>query len=536
MKISIGVKILSLLGLSTAVGVGVALASLKGTSQTTAASGWVSHTYQVITQLDAVSMALDEAETGQRGFLITGEDRYLEPYLQAKAKISEHVNAVRELTIDNGNQTKRFDELKPIITARLDLFQEAVDARRNLGFDAARKIVLTDKGKALTAQIHSIVEAARDEEVSLLAKRDATNNELAATVRWILIGGLSSFVLVFGIAAIFVRTGIVTPLNRVMQLANEISQGNLKNEPLHIQSSDEVGELATIFNGMLRFLREMAAQNSEVSKNLGTAASEILAAVQQQAAAVREQATAIQQTTATMEEIGQSGAQVTERGRQISSSTEATLNAANAGIGAVQGTHLTMISIRSQVESVAENIVSLSERNQTIGEIVASVNDIAEQSNLLALNAAIEAADAGDHGRRFSVVANEIKNLSEQCKGATVQVRSILGQIQKGINTSVMLTEEAVKRAEGGRAQADLAEKTIVQLTGTTNESLKTFQQIIGATNQQQIGFEQITQALKSIRIGAEQTAASTSQLEKAALSLNSLGQQIQASASRYKT
>ena len=536
MKISIGAKILALLGITTVVGLGLSFMSHRITNEVAASSQWVAHTYEVINEFELIGSNLKDAETSQRGYIITGEDRFLETYRDGVAKIQDHFVNVRKLTSDNEHQQIRLEKLKTLLDKRVENLATNVEIRKNDGFEAVKKNILADVGRKTMNEIRTILDEAAAEESALLTKRSAANNDLIQMARTISMAGAALFIFVFAMTAIFIRRSILGPLQQVMTLANEISVGNLKQNQLDVRSNDEIGDLARIFNTMLSFLREMAKQNTEVASNLGTAASEILAAIQQQAAAVREQAAAIQQTTTTMEEIGQSGAQVNERGRQISNSAELTLTAANAGIGAVQGTNLTMVGIRSQVESVAENIVNLSERNQTIGELITSVNDIAEQSNLLALNAAIEAADAGDHGRRFSVVANEMKNLSEQCKGATVQVRLILGQIQKGINTSVMLTEEAVKRAEGGKQQADLAEKTILQLTGTTNESVKTFQQIIGATNQQQIGFEQITQALKSIRIGAEQTAASTSQLEKAALSLNNLGQQLQVTSQRYKT
>ena len=533
MKISIGSKILALLGVSTLVGLGVSLTSYKSSGELVAASGWVSHTYEVIQRFDRVKTDLYRAEASQRAFVLTGEPIYLEPYQKAVALIEETMVTLLKITDDNAHQTARLESLRQIIEQKIAFMNESIEARR-ASFDAGRKVVLSNRGKVLMDQITVMVGQGIDEENTLLGKRVEESRYYAHNVNLLLLIGAALFTLVFTMTAVFVRLGILRPLLQVMDLANAIASGDLRQQPLKITSKDEIGELGGIFNGMLKFLREIAAQNADVARNLGTAASEILAAIQQQAAAVREQASAIQQTTTTMEEIGQSGAQVNERGRQISVSAEASLGAADAGIGAVQSTNLTMVGIRSQVESVAENIVNLSERNQTIGEIISSVNDIAEQTNLLSLNAAIEAADAGDHGRRFSVVANELKNLSEQAKGATVQVRLILGEIQKGINTSVMLTEEAVKRAEGGKLQADIAEKTIMQLTGTTSESVKTFQQIVGATNQQQIGFEQITQALRSIRIGADQTAASTSQLERAAMSLNNLGQQLQVSTQRY--
>ena len=332
-----------------------------------------------------------------------------------------------------------------------------------------------------------------------------------------------------------ISSSIVNPLENVVKMAQGISAGDLRQEKLAIQSEDEIGKLGVVFNEMIDSLRDLASQSVSISKNLGSAAAEVLASVQQQAAATKQQAASVQETTTTMEEISQSGSQIAERARQVAGVAEASSGVSNAGVNAVQGTNSSMVGIREQVESVAENIVTLSERNQAIAEIIATVNDIAEQTNLLALNAAIEAAAAGDQGRSFSVVANEMKNLAEQAKESTVQVRSILSEIQKGINSSVMLTEEAVKRADGGKQQAEVAEQTIRRLSDTTEDSIQAFQQIVGATNQQQIGFEQITQALKNIRLGAEQTAASTNQLEKAAMSMNALGQQLQQSVARYR-
>ena len=219
----------------------------------------------------------------------------------------------------------------------------------------------------------------------------------------------------------------------------------------------------------------------------------------------------------------------------MAAAAEATSATSRAGLQAVQDTNRTMEAIREQVEEVAENIVALSEKTQAVGEIIATVNDIAERSNLLALNAAIEAAGAGEQGSRFSVVASEIKNLADQAKESTVQVRTILGDIQKGINSSVMLTEEAVKRVETGKQQADVTEQTIRQMADTTQESVQAFQQIIGATNQQQIGFEQVTQGMQDIRQAATQTAAGTVQLEKAVANLNSLSQQLREAVGRYQ-
>ena len=128
-----------------------------------------------------------------------------------------------------------------------------------------------------------------------------------------------------------------------------------------------------------------------------------------------------------------------------------------------------------------------------------------------------------------------MKNLADQARDATVQVQSLLQEIQKGINTSVMLTEEAVKRVDSGRRQTATARQTIHELSERIRESVEAFQQIVAATNQQQIGLEQITQALGDIRQAAEQTAAGTRQTEQAVENLNDLGAGLRATAERYR-
>ena len=172
---------------------------------------------------------------------------------------------------------------------------------------------------------------------------------------------------------------------------------------------------------------------------------------------------------------------------------------------------------------MAENIVALSEKTQAVGEIISTVNDISERTHLLALNAAIEAAAAGENGRSFAVVASEMKILADQAKDATLQVRSILGDIQRGINSSVMLTEEAVKRVAAGKERTDTTQQTITEISSRVQESVQTFQQIVASTNQQQLGIEQVMGALQNIRQASQQTAAGTRQLDTAAANLSGL-------------
>ncbi|MDQ7761986.1 methyl-accepting chemotaxis protein, partial [Xanthomonas sontii] len=203
---------------------------------------------------------------------------------------------------------------------------------------------------------------------------------------------------------------------------------------------DEIGRLGTTLNAMVAGLSDLARTNRAATADLSAAAAEIRASAQEQAASVEQQFAAVQETAATVDEITHSGAQISKRATEVIATAQATAQTSRQGLRAVSDTARAMDAIREQAEAVAGNIVSLSEKTQTIGDIIETVNDISERTHLLALNAAIEAAAAGESGRSFAVVASEMKLWADQAKAATGQVRGILGEIQRGINTSVMLT------------------------------------------------------------------------------------------------
>lgn len=359
---------------------------------------------------------------------------------------------------------------------------------------------------------------------------DALYEESRTSVLLALLLGVALSLLV----AYVIRRSIVGPLGGFMGFVERIGRGDL-SEQTNATGEDELGRLGKMLNAMVEGLRQLALQSRAATESLNAAVTEIRASTQEQAASVEEQLAAVQETAATVDEITHTGAQIAKRAQEVIAVAQATVQTSDAGLRAVDETTRAMDSIREQAEAVAANIVSLSEKTQAIGEIIATVNDISERSHLLALNAAIEAAAAGESGRSFAVVAAEMKTLADQAKEATSQVRSILSDIQRGINSSVMLTEEAVKRVNAGKDRTDTTQRTIEEMTGRIQESVQTFQQIVASTNQQQLGIEQVTVALQNIRQASQQTAASTRQLDEAAANLTSQAQQLLALADRYR-
>jgi hypothetical protein len=263
---------------------------------------------------------------------------------------------------------------------------------------------------------------------------------------------------------------------------------------------------------------------SEGADTLSASASELTASVVQIVSSTTETATAVSETTATVEEVKQTVQLANQKAKQVSDGAQQTAQVAQSGRQAVEEMIGGMNRIREQTASTAESIVKLSEQSQVIGEIIATVNDLAEQSNLLAVNAAIEAAKAGDQGKGFAVVAQEIKSLAQQSKQATAQVRAILGDIQKATGAAVMATDLNGKAVEAGVQQSDAAGEAIRMLEESIVEAAQAALQIVASSQQQLVGMNQVALAMDNIKQANTQNMAGIRQAEAAAQNLHELG------------
>jgi methyl-accepting chemotaxis protein len=194
-----------------------------------------------------------------------------------------------------------------------------------------------------------------------------------------------------------------------------------------------------------------------------------------------------------------------------------------------------MEKLGEQVRAIAVAITELNERTLQIGDIITTVRDVAEQSNLLALNASIEAAKAGEHGRGFAVVAMEMRALAEQSKLAANQVRGLLGEVQKGTKAAVAATDEGSRRAQAAMALAQSAGSAILGLAEVIKESSAAARQIAGNTRQQTIGVEQIATAMSELSVAMADSVNGTRQIEQVAGNLSNLSKKFSELVGRYQ-
>lgn len=275
--------------------------------------------------------------------------------------------------------------------------------------------------------------------------------------------------------------------------------------------------------------RRVSRQLGAMSHLVDGAAGGILAGTTQQVTGFSEQAAAVQETVATVDELVQTAEQSAERARTVAERAHQSAEVAQAGSKAVADSAEGMRTIRAQVHGIAESVVSLAEQAQAISNIIDAVNDIAEQTHLLALNAAIEAARAGEHGRGFGVVAAEVKVLADQSRRATAQVAGILGEIQRGTNTAVMLTEAGTKSVDEGTRLVTQAGSTIEDLAATVATATVAAEQIAASSNQQAVATAQISHAMKDIDTVMEQNLASARQSEQTAKALTDVAAEMKA-------
>jgi len=571
-NLSVGIKIALSFGFVIILLLFIGLISHQNLSRLKSESDWVSHTYDVLHDIELVFGDLKDAETGQRGYLITGLEEYLQPYTNSRAKLEININNLRNLTIDNPAQQQRIERLEPLILEKLKELDETIILRKNDGFDAARDIVITDLGKKVMDDIRVILSEMNKEENDLLKERSTRSANATQTAKnGIVLIIIGAFLIVI-LLSIYLTRIIARPIGMISKIANRISLGDLSQE-ININQKDEIGKLAESFKSMQKSMQEKSAQAKAISEgnlkisisplsdedSMGTAfkimverlrsqineitegvniltssTSEIMASVTQMASSAAETATSVSETTTTVEEVKQTAEVSNHKAKEISESAIKTTEISKEGTKAINNTIEGMNKVKQQMESIANMVVGLSEQSQAVGEITATVNDLAEQSNLLAVNAAIESAKAGEQGKGFTVVAQEIKNLAERSKEATSQVGSILKDIQKSVSSAVMATEEGGKAVEEGLKLTTISGETINALSDSVDEAANVMIQIAASSQQQLEGMDQMVSAMENIKESSVQAAASTQQSADSVNELQKLGDKLKVLMDQY--
>jgi methyl-accepting chemotaxis protein len=554
----------------------------------------VGHTEQVIANANGLIRSALDAATRERGFIITKNETFLTPFTEANTTFENTASQLKALVSDNPPQVARVDQMVELHHRWMDeAATSEIAAARAGDAGTAAKLVESPVDKGLLDQQRVVARDFIETEQNLLHARTAASESASHTARTVLVVGFGLLVLLKLAMGFGLSKRLSDSAQAVTRAARDLAGGDTTVRA-EVRSSDELGELAAAFNRMADRLSEAARAERQVrealqaavgdysafaakvaggdltakvsangsqelqalSENLNsmvagladisgrvrdgvqrirTSTSEILAAVSQHTASTSQQSAAISEISTTVDEVRAASEQTAHKAREVAEQAKGSVQVSDEGTKTVETIAQAMEEIRERVEAIARDIVTLSEQMQQIGEITATVNDLADQSNILALNASIEAAKAGEHGKGFAVVATEVRNLAEQSKGATAQVRRILGDIQKATTAVVFATEQGSKVVEEGLELGGRAGEGIRSLTETIREASHAVQQIAASAHQQSVGMDQIAYAIKDVNESTSQFVTGAQQSQQAAEDLNELSRQLAALTERYR-
>jgi methyl-accepting chemotaxis protein len=319
-----------------------------------------------------------------------------------------------------------------------------------------------------------------------------------------------------------------------LSFTQQVARGDL-SQRIDVQYEGALGHLGQGLNTMVASLHDITSQVQEGTNAIAAAVAQISAATTEQAASSAQQSAAITETATAIEQVKVIALQSADQATQVAENSQSALDVAHKSDQTVNETVGSMQQIHQQVGNIAQTIRSLSDQTRSINTIITSVSELADQINHLALNAAIETTRSGDQNKDVATLARLVRDLGNQAKQSTGQVRQILSEIQRSSKVATEVTDEGIRRVDAGVQLVTATGMMIHQIAEEVESGAQANVQIAAAARQQTLGMEQISQAMTAIQQAMKQTLVGTRQAEQAAQGLLTLAQSLQKAIAVYR-
>ncbi|HVN49372.1 MAG TPA: methyl-accepting chemotaxis protein [Bacteroidota bacterium] len=438
-----------------------------------------------------------------------------------------------EKTIQISSERKIFDDLqsayKEYVPLREQFVQLALDGRNEEAMSLTQgsgASILTTLDKSIDGLINAQIEQAQ--QVA------DTNQEAAktATTEILLILFMGGAVAIG--MGVFTTRFFVSLTTRIAASLEKMAGGDLTVE-VKYHGKDEFGLIANSMIHMTKYLNETISQIAESSATVASASTQISSSTEEMAAGVQEQTSQAGEVASAVEEMTKTIIENSKNASNTADTAREAKHAAEQGGKVVEDTIAGMNTIANVVKKSADTVKELGKSSDQIGEIIGVIDDIADQTNLLALNAAIEAARAGEQGRGFAVVADEVRKLAERTTKATKEIAGMIKKIQSETVGAVNAMEQGTQKVDEGMQLADKAGVSLKEIVNISQRVTDMVNQIAAASEEQSSASEQISKNVEAISAVTNQTATGTQQIAHAAEDLNRLTEDLTQIVTRFK-
>jgi methyl-accepting chemotaxis protein WspA len=521
--------------LGLAVFTAIGLITYRGTQRLIAASQQEEHTYQVLNEAEEILSLVKSAETGQRGYLLTNENEYLEPYNRARSTIQPRIDALRNLVRGNPTQEAYLQTLEPLVIQKLAELDNTIRLRQNQGANAALNAVKTGEGKRIMDQLRDLVTRMKNEEHQLLQVRsqaaDVSAHQTLNSVRY----GMPLGILLLALIGFVLSRQIARPLNRVSRVAQQIADGDLTQSVDRTRDTTEIGQLLAAFHNMTINLNALIKQAQRSGIQISSSTTQIAAAGRQLEATVNEQSASIHEVNATSRQIAATAGELAKTVDNVAETAQATTTAATSSQMSLEKIQGAMQNLVLSTRSISSKLQVMDEKANNINTVVTTITKVADQTNLLSLNAAIEAEKAGEYGAGFAVVAREIRRLADQSAVATLEIEQMVKEMQGSVSSGVMEVDKFSRDVSRYVEEVGNVSNQIAGFIQNVQGLAPRFSMVSQSMDEQYRGAEQISTAIAQLSDASAQTVQSLQETNNALALLDDAAQGLQREISQFK-
>ena len=495
-----------------------------------------------------------------RGYLLFNQVSNLANREENKEKLATTMSSLDKL-LKTGENREMFVELKSASLSYEESYDQAVEEFTNANDEQALNMAAdaTVFQKTIEKNSKRIIKSQEEQK----AKSEKELENLIVATRTLIASSIGAAILLSILIAYFISKSISLPVRRMTEALSEIADGNFEIEPVRIRNRDEIGLMATAFNSMTTDLknvisntRQAAVQLAEQAEELSASSEESLSASEMVAAVSEknlldsdEQIILVNESSTAIVEMGSSIDRITNDNQVMLNSSVEVAKLVDVGSGLMEDVTEQMTIISTSIGQSATIMNEMADHSEEIRHVTRLITTIAEQTNLLALNAAIEAARAGEHGKGFAVVADEVRNLAEQSKKSAGEIGHMIDVMISNVGRAVSSTDESTQRINEGlvitentsdvfekieHASTDVGEK--VQTVTYSIEQIRVMtERVSTSTSKVQLLAQQSAEQAQSTSAATEEQLAATEEITANALSLAQLAEHLQNGMARFK-